>query len=170
MVGAAGWAVPEVLGVGYGHISDVLNGKMVIELAAVLVLLKALTVVVSTASGNAGGIFAPALFIGAMLGSTVGGVAHYLLPKSTASPAAYALVGMGALFAGVVRTPMTSIMLIFEVTRSYPIIVPLMIANHVSYFVSRKIHAEGVYQSIARQDGIHFPPEGLTPDTNNPSW
>jgi CIC family chloride channel protein len=145
VVGAAGWAVPEALGVGDGHISDLLSGKMVIELAALLVLLKVLTVVVSSASGNAGGIFAPTLFIGAMLGGTVGGVAHYLLPGSTAPPGAYALVGMGALFAGVVRAPMTSIMLVFEVTRNYAIIVPLMIANHVSYIVSRKIHVEALY-------------------------
>lgn len=145
VVGAAGWAVPEALGVGYGHISDLLSGKMVIELAALLVLLKVLTVVVSSASGNAGGIFAPTLFIGAMLGGTVGGVAHYLLPGSTAPPGAYALVGMGALFAGVVRAPITSIMLVFEVTRNYAIIVPLMIANHVSYIVSRKIHVEALY-------------------------
>ncbi len=162
VVGAAGWAVPEVLGVGYGHISDLLNGKMAIELTAMLVLLKVLTVVVSSASGNAGGIFAPTLFIGAMLGGTVGGVAHYLLPRFAAAPGAYALVGMGALFAGVVRTPMTSVMLVFEVTRSYAIIVPLMIANLVSYFVSRKIHMETLYQSLGRQDGIHFPSESRT--------
>jgi CIC family chloride channel protein len=144
-VAAAGWAVPQVLGVGYNHIGDLLNGKMAIELAAALLLLKVLTVVVSNASGNSGGIFAPALFIGAMLGGTVGAVAHYLLPGSTASPGAYALVGMGALFAGVVRAPMTSIMLVFETTRNYAIIVPLMIANHVSYYVSRTISAEALY-------------------------
>jgi CIC family chloride channel protein len=159
VVGMAGWAVPEVLGVGYGHISDLLNGKMAIELAALLVLLKVFTVVVSSASGNAGGIFAPTLFIGAMLGGTVGGFFHYLLPGFTATPGVYALVGMGALFAGIVRTPMTSVILVFEVTRDYAIIVPLMIANLVSFFVSRQIHRETLYQSLGRQDGIHFPSE-----------
>jgi CIC family chloride channel protein len=133
VVGMAGWAVPEVLGVGYGHINDLLNGKMAIELAALLVLLKVFTVVVSSASGNAGGIFAPTLFIGAMLGGTVGGVFHHLLPGFTATPGVYALVGMGAVFAGIVRTPMTSVILVFEVTRDYAIIVPLMIANLVSF-------------------------------------
>jgi CIC family chloride channel protein len=159
VVGVAGWAVPEVLGVGYGHINDLLNGKMAIELAALLVLLKVLTVVVSSASGNAGGIFAPTLFIGAMLGGTVGGVAHYFVPRFAAAPGAYALVGMGAVFAGIVRTPMTSVILVFEVTRDYAIIVPLMIANLVSFFVSRQIHPETLYQSLGRQDGIHFPSE-----------
>ena len=159
VVGMAGWAVPEVLGVGYGHISDLLDGKMAIELAALLVLLKVFTVVVSSASGNAGGIFAPTLFIGAMLGGTVGGVFHHLLPGFIATPGVYALVGMGAVFAGIVRTPMTSVILVFEVTRDYTIIVPLMIANLVSFFVSRQIHRETLYQSLGRQDGIHFPSE-----------
>ncbi len=157
VVGLAGWLVPEVLGVGYVHISALLAGNMAIKLAATLVLLKVITVAVSGASGNAGGIFAPTLFIGAMLGGTVGGVAHYLLPTQTGTPGAYALVGMGAMFAGIVRTPMTSVMLVFEVTRDYAIIVPLMIANLVSYFVSRKIHPDTLYESIAAQDGIHLP-------------
>jgi len=157
VVGLAGWLVPDVLGVGYIHISALLAGNMVIRLAATLVLLKLITVIVSSASGNAGGIFAPALFIGAMLGGTVGGVAHHLLPAQTGIPGAYALVGMGALFAGIVRTPMTSVMLVFEVTRDYAIIVPLMIANLVSYFVSRKIHPETLYESLADQEGIHLP-------------
>ena len=103
-VGMAGWAVPEVLGVGYGHISPLLNGNMAIELAALLVLLKVFIVFVSSASRNAGGIFTPTLFIGAMLGGTVGGVFQYILPGFTATPGVYALVGMGALFAGIVRT------------------------------------------------------------------
>ena len=150
--------VPEVLGVGYVHISALLAGNMAIRLAATLVILKVITVAVSSASGNAGGIFAPTLFMGAMLGGTVGGLAHFLLPSQTGTPGAYALVGMGATFAGVVRTPMTSVMLVFEVTRDYAIIVPLMIANLVSYFVSRKIHPDTLYESIAAQDGTHLPP------------
>jgi chloride channel protein, CIC family len=84
-------------------------------------------------------------------------VAHHFLPQLTASPGAYALVGMGAAFAGIIRTPMTSVVLVFEVTRDYTIIVPLMIANLVSYFVSRKIQSETLYEELARQDGIHLP-------------
>ncbi|MGD1209877.1 MAG: chloride channel protein [Candidatus Acidiferrales bacterium] len=137
------------------------NGNMAIRVAAGLVVLKLVTSAVSASSGNAGGIFAPTLFIGAMLGGTVGGIAHFLLPHLTASPGAYALVGMGAAFAGIIRTPMTSVVLVFEVTRDYAIIVPLMIANLVSYFVSRKIYQEKLYEGIARQDGIHLPETGL---------
>jgi chloride channel protein, CIC family len=157
LVGLAGLFVPQVLGVGYTNISALLNGKMVIGLAAVLVVMKLITVVASGGSGNAGGLFAPTLFIGAMLGGTVGGVAHLLLPKFTATPGAYALVGMGAAFAGIIRTPMTSVVLVFEVTRDYTIIVPLMIANLVSYFVSRKFQSETLYDGLSRQDGIHLP-------------
>lgn len=157
LVGLAGLLVPQVLGVGYTHVNALLNGNMAIKLAAVLVVVKLITVAASSGSGNAGGIFAPTLFIGAMLGGAVGGVAHLLLPRFTATPGAYALVGMGAAFAGIIRTPMTSVVLVFEVTRDYTIIVPLMIANLVSYFVSRKLHPETLYDSLSRQDGIHLP-------------
>ena len=83
---------------------------MAFNLMLLLVVLKLLAVTTSYASGNAGGIFGPALFIGAMLGGTVGTVAHHCLPTHTATPGAYALVGMGAVFAGIVRAPMTSVL------------------------------------------------------------
>jgi CIC family chloride channel protein len=130
---------------------------MAIRLAALLVALKLITAVVSSGSGNAGGIFAPVLFIGAMLGGTAGCVAHLLFPHHTGSPGAYALVGMGALFAGAVRTAMTSVMLVFESTRDYAIIVPLVIANLVSYFVSRKVMPEDLHEALTRQEGSTCP-------------
>jgi chloride channel protein, CIC family len=160
LVGVIGVFAPQVLGVGYTYVTALLNGNMAIRIAATLVVLKLITAAVSSSSGNAGGIFAPVLFIGAMLGGTVGGVAHYFLPHLTASPGAYALVGMGAAFAGIIRTPMTSVVLVFEVTRDYAIIVPLMIANLVSYFVSRKLQPETLYEELAGQDGIHLPVTG----------
>src|SRR5215469_5142641 len=113
VVGLLGWAVPQVLGVGYGFVGDALNGKMALKLMAILVLLKLVAVAMSYASGNAGGIFGPSLFIGAMLGGCVGTLAHRLFPAHTATPGAYALVGMGAVFAGIVRAPMTSVLMIF---------------------------------------------------------
>src|ERR1035441_1632643 len=136
LVGLSGWFVPQVLGVGYGYVGDALNGNMALRLMALLVVLKLLTVTTSYASGNAGGIFGPALFIGAMLGGTVGTLAHRLFPAYTATPGAYALVGMGAVFAGIVRAPMTSVLMIFEMTQDYAVIVPLMIANLVSLFIA----------------------------------
>jgi CIC family chloride channel protein len=135
-VGLMGWFVPQVLGVGYGYVGSALNGSMALKLMLLLVALKLIGVTVSYASGNAGGIFGPSLFLGAMLGGAVGTVAHRLLPGYTATPGAYALVGMGAVFAGIVRAPMTSVLMIFEMTRDYAVIVPLMIANLTSLFIS----------------------------------
>ena len=157
LVGLLGWFVPQVLGVGYGYVGDALNGNMALKLMALLVVLKLLTVTVSYASGNAGGIFGPALFIGAMLGGTVGTVAHHVLPAYTATPGAYALVGMGAVFAGIVRAPMTSVLMIFEMTQDYAVIVPLMIANLVSLFIASRLQHEPIYEALAVQDGIHLP-------------
>jgi len=157
VVGLMGWFVPQVLGVGYGYVGDVLNGHMALKLMVLLVVLKLVAVTTSYASGNAGGIFGPALFIGAMLGGAVGTVAHHLLPAYTATPGAYALVGMGAVFAGIVRAPMTSVVMIFEMTQDYAVIVPLMIANLVSLFISSRLQRQPIYEALAVQDGIHLP-------------
>ncbi|HZD93773.1 MAG TPA: chloride channel protein, partial [Candidatus Sulfotelmatobacter sp.] len=122
-----------------------------------LVVLKLFAVTTSYASGNAGGIFGPSLFLGAMLGGTIGNFAHRLLPAHTATSGAYALVGMGALFAGIVRAPMTSVLMIFEMTRDYSVIVPLMISNLASLFISSKLQKQPIYEALAHQDGIHLP-------------
>jgi CIC family chloride channel protein len=157
LVGAIGWFVPQVLGVGYGYVGDALNGKMALKLMLLLTVLKLLTVTTSYASGNAGGIFGPSLFIGAMLGGSFGTVAHHFLPAYTGTPGAYALVGMGAVFAGIVRAPMTSVLMIFEMTQDYAVIVPLMIANLVSLFISSRLQRHPIYEELAVQDGIHLP-------------
>lgn len=156
-VGVLGYFVPEVLGVGYTYVEKVLAGDMVLQVVVILAVLKIIATAVCYASGNAGGIFGPTLFIGAMVGASVGSIAHLLLPNSTAGPGAYALVGMGTAFAGVVRTPMTSVIMIFEVTRDYTIIVPLMISNLIAYFISQRLQPEPIYEALARQDGIHLP-------------
>ena len=120
---------------------------------ALLVCLKLVATATCYASGNAGGIFGPSLFIGAMLGGAVGGVAHMLLPDYTGSVGAYALVGMGAAFAGIIRVPLTSVIMIFEVTRDYTIIVPLMIANLIGYYISSRLQEEPIYEALLHQDG-----------------
>ncbi|MBZ5647634.1 MAG: chloride channel protein [Acidobacteriia bacterium] len=160
LVGLLGWFVPQVLGVGYGYVGYALNGTMALKLMALLVVLKLITVTTSYASGNAGGIFGPALFIGAMLGGSLGTLAHRLLPVYTATPGAYALVGMGAVFAGIVRAPMTSVLMIFEMTQDYEVIVPLMISNLVSLFISSRLQRQPIYEALAVQDGIHLPGAG----------
>ena len=157
VVGLMGWFVPQVMGVGYGYVGDALNGRMAFNLMLLLVILKLFAVTTSYASGNAGGIFGPSLFIGAMLGGSVGTLAHHLLPAYTATPGAYALVGMGAVFAGIVRAPMTSVLMIFEMTQDYAVIVPLMIANLVSLFIASRLQEEPIYEALAVQDGIHLP-------------
>jgi chloride channel protein, CIC family len=157
LVGLVGWFVPQVLGVGYRYVGDALNGKIALQLMLLLVLLKLITVTMSYASGNAGGIFGPALFIGAMLGGSVGMLAHSLFPTHTATPGAYALVGMGTAFAGIVRAPMTSVLMIFEMTQDYSVIVPLMISNLISFFISSRLQRAPIYEALAIQDGLHLP-------------
>ena len=159
LVGLMGWWVPQVLGVGYGYVGDALNGRMALRLMALLVVLKLLAVTVSYASGNAGGIFGPSLFIGAMVGGALGSVAHHLWPAYTALPGAYALVGMGTLFAGILRAPMTSVLMIFETTHDYAVIVPLMISNLVSFFISSRMQRQPIYEVLSEQDGVHLPRE-----------
>ena len=157
LIGAMGWFVPQVMGVGYKYVGDVLNGGMGLKLLVILLVLKLVATAISYASGNAGGIFGPSLFLGAMLGGAIGTIAHSLFPQYVATPGAYALVGMGTAFAGVVRAPMTSVVMIFEITRDYAVIVPLMISNLVSYFVASRLQREPIYESLAEQDGIHLP-------------
>ena len=130
---------------------------MAFQLMALLVVLKVLATTSSYASGNAGGIFGPSLFIGAMTGGAVGSLAHAAMPQSTANPGAYALVGMGTAFAGIVRVPLTSVIMIFEMTRDYSIIVPLMISNLVSFYISFRLQRQPIYEALALQDGVHLP-------------
>jgi CIC family chloride channel protein len=156
-VGVMGYFIPQVLGVGYDEIGRVLNGDVVLRTVLLLAALKIVATAVCYASGNAGGIFGPSLFIGAMLGGTVGGAAQVVFPGHTAGAGAYALVGMGAAFAGIVRTPLTSVIMIFELTRDYSIIVPLMISNLIAFFISQRLQPVPVYEALAQQDGMHLP-------------
>jgi CIC family chloride channel protein len=156
-IGMMGWFVPQILGVGYKHVGEVLNGRFALRLMILLLVLKLFAVTISYASGNAGGIFGPSLFMGAMLGGIVGTVAQHFLPGYVGSPGAYALVGMGAAFAGIIRAPMTSVVMIFEITRDYAVIVPLMISNLVSFFISARFQKQTIYEVLAHQDGIHLP-------------
>jgi CIC family chloride channel protein len=157
-VGVLAFFVPEVLGVGYPIVDQALNGKLVFQSMAILLCLKIAATALCYSSGNAGGIFGPSLFIGAMLGGAIGSGASYFMPDSTGSVGAYALAGMGAAFAGIVRAPLTSVIMIFEITRDYSIIVPLMISNLLSFFVSQRLQPEPVYEALLLQDRIHLPP------------
>ena len=151
--------VPEVMGVGYEYVDGALNGRLLLGTLILLGAVKAVATIVSYASGNAGGIFAPSLFIGAMLGGATGTLVQDFgwFASPTGDPGAYALVGMGALFAGIIRAPMTSVFMIFELTQDYEIVVPLMIANMISFAISRRYQRAPVYHALLHQDGIHLP-------------
>ena len=166
-VGILGFFVPQVLGVGYDQVERVLNGDVILKVVVVLAVLKIIATSVAYASGNAGGIFGPSLFIGSMIGATVGAVAHLVFPASTAGPGAYALVGMGAAFAGIVRTPLTSVIMIFELTRDYTIIVPLMISNLIAFYISQKLQKVPIYEAFlwAGYGQIREAPPSFSPDT-----
>lgn len=157
LMGVFGLFVPEVLGVGYDYVDHVLGGDFSWKVVALLGVMKIIATPMCYSSGNAGGIFGPSLFIGAMVGGTVGSAAHIWLPHLTANPGAYALVGMGAAFAGIVRTPLTSVIMIFEMTRDYSIIVPLMISNLISFFISQQLQREPIYEALALQEGVYLP-------------
>ena len=148
---------PEVMGVGYDYVDQALNGTLLFRSLLILAALKLVATIVSYSSGNAGGIFAPTLFVGAMVGGAVGAVVHRIAPFPMAAPGAYALVGMGTLFAGIIRAPMTSVFMVFEITQDYQILVPLMVANLLSFVISRRFQPVPVYHALLRQDGVHLP-------------
>lgn len=148
---------PSIMGVGYENVDQALNGGLLLRTMALFCFLKLAATIVSYASGNAGGIFAPSLYIGAMAGGALGMIVHRIAPFPTADPGAYALVGMGTLFAGVIRAPMTSVFMIFEITQDYQILVPLMVANLLSFVISRHYQAAPVYHALLQQDGIILP-------------
>jgi chloride channel protein, CIC family len=149
--------VPQVMGVGYEYVDQALNGGLLLQTMLLLCAVKLGATIISYASGNAGGIFAPSLYLGAMAGGVVGLLVQDFAPFPTAAPGAYALVGMGTLFAGIIRAPMTSVFMIFELTQDYQILVPLMIANMLSFTISRRFQPKPVYHALLEQNQIYLP-------------
>ena len=141
-----------MLGVGYDYVDQALNGGLLLRTVALLCVAKLVATIVSYASGNAGGIFAPSLYLGAMTGGAIGLLVHRFAPFPTGDPGAYALVGMGTLFAGIIRAPMTSVFMIFELTQDYQVLVPLMIANMISLLISRQYQPIPLYRALLQQD------------------
>ncbi|HUP48027.1 MAG TPA: chloride channel protein [Thermoanaerobaculia bacterium] len=139
MVGSIGLYVPEILGVGYDTTSLFLRGGGTFTEAGLAFVGKALAVVIAISAGMIGGIFAPSLFLGAALGAAVGHGTLLFFPEANIYPGAYALVGMGAFFAGLLRVPIASVLIVFEVTGDYGLILPLMLAVAVAISISRRI-------------------------------
>jgi len=146
----------SIFGVGYSQLSVELQGGLPLKVLLILGVLKLVATVTSYGSGSSGGIFGPSLYIGGMLGGAIGVITQSVLHAKTA-PGAFALVGMGAVFAGVVRAPVTSIVMIFEMTNNYSIILPLMIANITSYALASRLNPMPIYDALLLQDGIHLP-------------
>ncbi|MDQ2918735.1 MAG: chloride channel protein, partial [Verrucomicrobiota bacterium] len=149
-------------GSGYDTLSIALSGQLAFRVMAVLCIFKLVATVFCYSSGGAGGIFAPALFIGGMLGGLVGYLDVNLLNHSNSEIGAFALVGMGAVFAGIIRAPITSVLIIFEMTGSYGLILPLMIANMTAYGLARQIRPVPIYEALLEQDDVHLPHRSKT--------
>jgi CIC family chloride channel protein len=148
---------PQVMGAGYEYIDQAMHGQFTWQFLAMLAGLKIVATLLSFVSGTPGGMFAPTLFIGAMLGAAVGGAEHVVLPHLSGSPGTYALVGMGVLFAGFLRAPMTSVFMVLEVSGNYSIIVPVILANTFAYVISRALQPVAIFDVLTRQDGLELP-------------
>lgn len=158
LIGLIGYlGAPQVMGAGYEYMDDAIHGRFTWQFLAILAGLKIVATLLSFVSGTPGGMFAPTLFIGAMLGAAVGGAEHAILPHLNWSPGTYALVGMGVLFAGFLRVPMTSVFMVLEVSGNYSIIVPVTIANTFAYVISRALQPVPIFDVLTRQDGLELP-------------
>jgi CIC family chloride channel protein len=154
LVGAIGISLPYVFGSGYGTVNAALEGRLGLGLLALLVLAKIAATSLTLGSGATGGVFAPALFLGAVAGGAFGGVAHLLFPTLTASSGAYALVGMGAVLSSTSHAPITAIIMIFELTRSISIIPPLMISCVIATLVASTLRSESIYTRKLVERGV----------------
>jgi CIC family chloride channel protein len=157
VIGFIGIRLPQVMGAGYSVIDQALHGQFSWKLLLMLAALKIFATGLSFLSGVPGGMFAPSLFIGAMLGGAVGSIEHHFFPSLTGTVGTYALVGMGVFFAGFLRTPITSVFMVIEVSGSYTAILPIMIANLVAYLISRTYQKVPLFDLLARQDGMILP-------------
>lgn len=157
LIGCMGIWLPQVMGAGYEYIDQAMHGQFTWRMLFLLGAFKILSTSLSFVSGTPGGMFAPTLFIGAMIGGAVGGVERHFFPWLTGSVAAYALVGMGTLFAGFLRVPMTSVFMVLEVSGNYSIILPVLISNTVAYLISRQYQRVPLFDLLSRQDGLDLP-------------
>ncbi len=154
IIGIMALRFPQVLAVGYDSIGKALLNQDVWTVLVLLVPLKILATSITIGSGGSGGIFAPSLFMGAMLGGAFGCAVNALFPSITANPGAYAIVGMGAVVAGTTHAPIQAFLIIFELTQDYRIIPPLMICCVIATFVSRGIKRESIYTLKLLRRGI----------------
>ncbi len=154
LVGVAAVFYPHIMGVGYDAIRVLFDGELVLGVMLLLVVLKIVATAITIGSGGSGGVFAPSLLIGAMLGGAFGHIVNQLFPTMTASPGAYALVGMAAVNGACTLAPLSAIIILVELTNEYAILLPLMFTVVMATFVSRKLSAESIYTEKLRRRGI----------------
>jgi len=153
-LGVLAWFLPDVLGTGHDAIERALHGDVVLSALAVLVVGKIVATSLTLGSGGSGGVFAPSLFIGAMLGGTVGRLVDAAVPGLGVQPGAYALVGMGAVFAGASHAAISAILILFELTRDYELILPMMVACVTSVVIAGRLSPDTIYTLKLRRRGI----------------
>jgi CIC family chloride channel protein len=154
LIGIIAIAFPQIMGDGYEYIEQVLTGHGVLHVMLLLIFVKIVATAITLGAGGAGGVFAPALFIGAVIGGAFGTIAHYLLPGMTADPGAYAAVGIGAFLAAATHSPLTAIFLLFEMTGNYLIIVPIMLSSIIGTAVAARLYHDSI-------DTVDFSREGI---------
>ena len=154
IIGICAMVFPEIMGDGYHYIKDVLAGNGVMWVMAILIFLKIFATAVTLGSGGSGGVFAPALFIGSVIGGAYGSIVHFLFPANTASSGAYAAVGIGAFLAASTHAPLTAIFLLFEMTGDHLIIIPIMITSIIGTVVSSWLNHDSI-------DTVDFTREGI---------
>jgi CIC family chloride channel protein len=171
MIGVLGVWAPQAFGVGYGKLGPwfaatfgesygaadaALIGRQALGFLLFYLVAKMLATSITLGSGGSGGVFAPSLFIGAMLGGAFGTAVHAWRPESTAGPGAYALVGMAAVFAAAAHAPLTSILILFEMTSDYRIILPLMTSAVIASLISQAVSRESIYTLKLTRRGVRL--------------
>jgi CIC family chloride channel protein len=159
LVGIVAIFLPQIMGAGRETMSSVLSGEANFGLLFLIVLgvVKLLATTVSLGGGFVGGIFAPTLFVGTMLGGAYGTVMQAIVGSKEGNPQVYAIAGMAAVMAGVVRSPITAIMLVFEMTNDYRLILPIMLATVVCIFMAERLAPNGIYEQGLRNKGVYLP-------------
>jgi CIC family chloride channel protein len=157
LVGAIGIGFPEVWGNGYDAVNRILGGGMAVHLMALLLVLKVLATATTVGSGGVGGVFTPTLFVGAALGGLIGQVVHHLSGGTSGGPGSYALLGMAALVGSTIHAPVTAVLLLFEMTRDYDLVPPLMLATVISTILARHLYPWSHYSQRLRRRGVSLP-------------